>query len=150
MMQRFLIFASLLLVVGALSAILIGGRPIFAQEGVGISRSVGTPLRPAPAAPAVPQSGMPVPAEMQELLADRDLLSAEIDRIINAEGEAVKIPVSLRTLSARREAKTARFLAWLDAQKIPREWGKAGWKLEQWIFIPPASVPAPSAEKKKE
>jgi len=100
--------------------------------------------------PAAKVSAVPVPAEMQELLADRDLLSAEIERIINAEGDAVKIPVSLRTLSARREAKTARFLAWLDAQKIPRDWRAAGWRLDKWVFIPPARPEAsgPVPEKK--
>jgi hypothetical protein len=108
------------------------------------------PPAPEKSAPSVeaPKS-VAVPAEIQELLADRDLLSAEIERIVTAEGDAVKIPVSLRALSARREAKTQRFLAWLDANKIPREWGKAGWRLDKWVFIPPASVqPAKAPEAK--
>jgi len=117
-----------------LLALLLAATPAFAQE-----------KSPAPS-PSVESaekiSPVPVPAEMQELLADRDLLSAEIERIVNAEGDAVKIPVSLRTLSARREAKNARFVAWLDAQKIPREWRAAGWRLDKWVFVPPAAAPA--------
>jgi len=115
------------------------GVPALAQETKPASEKSVDALKPA-----LPPGGIPVPAEIQELLADRDLLSAEIERIINAEGEAVKIPVSLRTLSARREAKTQRWLAWLEAQKIPREWRAAGWRLEKWVFLPPATP----AEKK--
>jgi len=96
---------------------------------------------PVPAAAPVPVA---VPAEIQELLADLDMISDEIQRIIGAAGDAVKIPVSIRTLQARFKTKNDRYLAWLDAQKVPREWVKAGWKLERWIFLPP---PAKDKEK---
>ena len=103
---------------------------------------------------SVPSADKPVavPAEIQELLADHALLVQEIERIAGLSGAAVNIPVSQRELDARARAKSERFVAWLDAQKIPREWGKAGWRLERWTFFPPAVAPAspPAPEKPAE
>ena len=139
-MKRFLKFVVLLLAVLAL------GAPAFAQEK---TNSAAPPAKsaedPERSRRADAPKAMPVPAEIQELLADRELLSAEIERIISAEGEVVKIPVSLRKLSARREAKSMRYAAWLDANKIPREWGKAGWSFDGQQFLPPA----PEKQKEK-
>jgi len=109
------------------------------------------PAPPAASAPAAAgQSGTPVPtpvpAEMQELLADLDMISEEIQRIVGAAGDAVKIPVSIRQLQARFKTKNDRYLAWLDANKIPREWRAAGWRLDKWVFIPPPAAPAPAAK----
>jgi len=111
----------------------------FAQSAPADAPPVKQPLLAAPKSAESPKS-VAVPAEMQELLADRALLVNEIERIATAAGEAVKIPVSLRELQARLKTKTDRYLAWLDAQKIPREWDRKGWRLDKWVFIPPTNT----------
>jgi hypothetical protein len=89
--------------------------------------------------------------EMRELLADRQLIFHEIERIASAHGEAVKIPVSIRELERRAAAKWQKFQAWLKLRGVPEDWAQQGWRFDAPSFtLHPPAPPEKPAEKSPE
>jgi len=113
--------------------------------GIGIGKAQNA--APAPTATAAREL-VKLPAEIRELLEDRQIYLAEIDRIDSATG-TVQIATPRKELVRRAESKWQKFLAWLDANNIPREWQKQGWTLRDGAFHPPAKSDAPAVEQPK-
>jgi len=117
--------------------------------GAGIAVGKAQNAVPAPTVPAAREL-VKLPAEIRELLEDRQIYLAEIDRIDSATG-TVQIATARKELVRRAESKWQKFLAWLDASKIPRDWQKEGWALRDGTFHPPvpAKSDAPAVEQPK-
>jgi hypothetical protein len=139
-MKKYFVICVICVICGCLSApgLAQNGKPadksvLFREGGDDVARSTSADKPPAP---------VPLDEEVRELLNDRQLVLNEIARIETLEcggsTPPCSIPVSLRELRRRDAVKLGKFLAWLDANKIPREWGKAGWTFADGKFIPPA------------
>ena len=103
-----------LVVVGALSAILLGGRPVFAQEnGAAKPPAVEQPLL---AAPKPAQAGVPAPpVASAKFLAGFDKFVALGEARMDADKKRAEYEAAVKVLDEQREALRRELLAQIPA-----------------------------------
>jgi hypothetical protein len=82
----------------------------------------------------------------QETWEDWQLISSEIDRIENASGASVSIPVPLRELRVRQAAKMSRLQQWTKDHRVGPDWR---YDSQQRAFIPPVPEASKQEASKK-